>query len=341
MTSAPLPAYPRITDLGGGVTLIDTLHNGHPGTIGVFLLALPDGGHALVETGPGITIPEVSAGLTAAGASLTDLRYVLVTHIHLDHAGAAGAIARLSGAELIVHEVGAPHLIDPSRLMASATRVYGDALAGLWGTMEPAPAATVRAVAGGERLALGGLRVDVHYTPGHASHHVSYLTGDGTLFAGDVAGVLLAGCPIIRPALAPPELDLEAAENSLATLRALRPDRMLLTHFGPVPDVDAHLTAVAQRNRLWEAAVIAGLDAGEDQATLTRRLQALEDRELDEAGVAPGIAARYKQTSDAAMTVGGLSRYLTKFHPERLAAGRAEGEPGGGGVGSGGGDHGA
>jgi len=322
MSRPALPDYPRITDLGGGVTLIDTLHTGNPGTIGVFLLELPDGGTALSETGAGVTLPEVEAGLAAAGASLEDLRYVLVTHIHLDHAGAAGAIVRRSGAELIVHEVGAPHLIDPSRLMASAARVYGDTLEALWGGMEPAPADKVRAVAGGEQLSLGGLTLDVLYTPGHASHHVSYLAGDGTLFAGDVAGVLLGGCPVIRPALAPPELDLEAAEASLAKLRAARPARMLLTHFGQVPDADAHLAAVPARNRQWEAEVIAGLTAGEDAATLTRRMQGVEDRELAAAQVAPGIRDRYKVTSDAAMTVGGLSRYLTKFHPDRLARGQ-------------------
>lgn len=321
MSRAALPDYPRLTDLGGGVTLIDTLHIGNPGTIGVFLLELPEGGNALIETGAGITLPEVEAGLAAAGVAMDDLRYVLVTHIHLDHVGAAGAIVRRSGAELVVHEVGAPHLIDPSRLMASATRVYGDALATLWGGMEPAPADKVRAVAGGERLALGGLNLDVLYTPGHASHHVSYLAGDGTVFAGDVAGVLLGGCPVIRPALAPPELDLEAAERSLATLRAAKPGRVLLTHFGQVPDADAHLAAVQGRNRRWEAEVIAGLDAGEDVAALTRRMEVLEDDELSRAEVAPGIRARYKATSDAAMTVAGLSRYLTKFHPDRLAGG--------------------
>ena len=325
MSRPALPDYPRTTDLGGGVTLIDTLHTGNPGTIGVFLLELPEGGSAIIETGPGVTLPEVEAGLAAAGRSLEDLRYVLVTHIHLDHAGAAGAIVGRSGAQLIVHEVGAPHLVDPSRLMASAARVYGDALDAQWGSMVPAPADKVRAVTGGERLALGGLTIDVLYTPGHASHHVSYLAGDGTLFAGDVAGVLLAGCPVIRPALAPPELDLEAAEASLALLRAARPARMLLTHFGQVPDADAHLAAVPARNRLWESEVIAGLRAGEDAAALTRRMQALEDSELAAAEVAPGIAARYKLTSDAAMTAGGLSRYLTKFHPDRLAGGNGAG----------------
>src|SRR5690606_12837457 len=129
------PDYPRTRDLGGGVTLIDSLHLGNPGTIGVYVLAPPDGGHALVETGPGVTLPAVTAGLAAVGLSVDDLSYVLVTHIHLDHAGAAGALVRLSGARLIVHELGAPHLIDPARLMASATRVYGDDLRRLWGVM--------------------------------------------------------------------------------------------------------------------------------------------------------------------------------------------------------------
>jgi len=324
-TRPALPDYPRVRDLGGGVRLIDTLHLGNPGTIGVYLLDLPGGGHALVESGPGVTLPEVEAGLAAAGVTLYDLSHVLVTHIHLDHAGAAGAISRRSGAELIVHEVGAPHMIDPSRLMASATRVYGDDLQRLWGVMEPVPADRVRAVRGGERLDVGGLAIDVMYTPGHASHHVSYLTGDGTLFAGDVAGVRLGGADVIRPALAPPELDLEAAEESLAALRAAEPDRMLLTHFGPVADADAHLTTVPLRNRRWEAEIIEGLDAGEDHAALTDRMQRLEAAELEAAGVAPGIAERYKITSDAAMTAAGLLRYLTKLHPERLAGGAGAG----------------
>ena len=171
---------------------------------------------------------------------------------------------------------------------------------------------------------LGGFALDVLYTPGHASHHVSYLAADGTLFAGDVAGVRLAGADVIRPALAPPELDLEAVEASIASLRAIRPARLLLTHFGQVPDADDHLANVPVRNRVWEAQIIEGLDAGEDLDALTRRMQALEQRELAEAGVAPGIAERYTITSDAAMTAAGLTRYLTKFHPERLAGGGSD-----------------
>ena len=325
--SVALPDYPRARDLGGDVWALDTLHHGHPGTIAVFLLRLPRGGYALVESGPAVSQPEVEAAMAAAGASLAELRFVLLTHIHLDHAGAAGAIARESGAQVVVHRIGARHMVDPSRLMASATRVYGDALEHLWGIMEPVAEERVRAVEGEERLDLDGLGVRVLYTPGHASHHVGYLLDDGTLFAGDAAGVRLQGASVVRPALPPPDLDLEAAERSLKAMRALRPDRLILTHFGPVVDPVAHLEAVPEANRRWEREFAAGFEAGEDDEALVARIEALEDAELRQAGVPSGIAARYKITSDAAMTVGGLKRYLTKKAERDAADSDSRSEP--------------
>ena len=319
---APLPDYPRARDLGGGVWAVDTLHHGHPGTIGVFVVRLPRGGHALVETGPGVTLPEVVAGLQALGLEPRDLTHVLVTHVHLDHAGAAGALARLTGATVYVHEVGAPHLVDPSRLMASAHRVYGDALGRLWGEMLPVPQPQVVAVADGERLPVGGLEVRVVHTPGHASHHVSYLLPDGTLFCGDSAGVRLPGARVIRPALAPPELDVELKEASVRKQLALEPSRLVLSHFGPVPDARAHLEAYPGVMRAWEAELLRGLAAGEDDGALTARMAAYEDSELEAADVPDGIAHRYKLTSDAAMNAAGLKRYLTKLRPERVEAAR-------------------
>src|SRR5690606_20995186 len=252
----PLPDYPRVRDLGGGVWVIDTLHQGHAGTIGAFLVALPRGGHALVETGPGVTLPEVLAGLEALGLEPRDVTHLLVTHVHLDHAGAAGALARLTGATVVAHEVGAPHLVDPSRLMASAQRVYGDALKRLWGEMVPAPADRVVAVRDGDVVPVGGLAVRVVHTPGHASHHVSYLLPDGTLFCGDSAGVVLPGAAVIRPALAPPELDIELKEASVRKQLALAPSRLVLSHFGPVPDAAAHLQAYPGVMRAWEAELL-------------------------------------------------------------------------------------
>lgn len=318
------PDYPRVRDLGGGVLQLDTGHLGNPGTIAVFAVKLPRGGFALVESGPGSTRASVVTGLQEAGLDPADLRYVLLTHIHLDHAAATGALVAGTGATVIVHELGGRHLVDPSRLMASALRVYGDSLEMLWGHMLPVPEPAVRTVTGGEVLDVGGLRVRVVATPGHASHHVSYLLDDGTLFTGDSAGVRLGGAELLRPALPPPDLDLEAWDASVARMLEAAPERLILTHFGPVEGRDAaerHLRLTPVRNRLWSEHVLAGLNAGEDEAQLVARVRRLEDAELAEAGVLPGIRLRYKVTSDAGMTVGGVSRYYTKLHPERLRSG--------------------
>ncbi len=315
----PPPDYPRVRDLGGGVRQIDTFHHGHPGTIAVFAVSLPSGGYALVESGPAVCRPAVLAALDEAGLAPEDLRFVLLTHVHLDHAGAAAALASAAEATVYVHRVGAPHVADPGRLMASAGRVYGDKLESLWGRMQPLDPGLVKAVDGDERLDLDGLAVTVLYTPGHASHHVSYLLEDGTLFAGDSAGILLQGAGVIRPALPPPDLDLEAYDASLARMRAARPSRLVLTHFGVVDDPDEHLAAVSERNHAWESEVAHGLTAGEDDAALVRRIERLQDAEIESAGTAPGIAGRVKLTSDAQMTVSGLKRYLTRVRPERVA----------------------
>lgn len=315
------PDYPRVRDLGGGVLQLDTMHQGNPGTIAVYAVPLPRGGFALVESGPGSTRAAVLAGLREAGLDPADLRYVLLTHIHLDHAAATGSLAAGTDARVLVHAVGAPHLVDPSRLMASALRIYGDALESLWGTMTPVAASAVTAVEGGEELDVGGLKVRVVATPGHATHHVSYLFEDGTLFTGDSAGVRLPGADLLRPALPPPDLDLEAWEASVERMLESRPERLVLTHFGPVTGASAaadHLRLTVARNRAWAEHVLAGMNAGEEDDALVLRMQRLEDEELAAAGVLPGIRLRYKLTSDAAMTVAGVKRYYLKLHPERL-----------------------
>lgn len=311
--TTPPPDYPRLRDIGGGVLQIDTGHCGNPGTIGVYALPLPSGGFALVESGPASTTSAVQAGLKEAGLNPADLRYLLVTHIHLDHASASGALlAGAPGAKLIVHERGARHMIDPSRLMASAERVYGDQLEPLWGRMQSVNKERVIAVTGGEKVNLGGINVTPIATPGHASHHVSYLLDSGTLFTGDSAGVRLAGSRVIRPALPPPDLDLELWEESLTRMQEAQPERLVLTHFGPINGRDAaqhHLQRVAERNRAWSEHILAGLRAGDDDAQLIEALKRLEDRELAADGALPGVAFRYKLTSDAQMTVAGVKRY--------------------------------
>jgi len=311
------PDFPRARERDG-VWVVDSFHNGLPGTIAVFLVPLPDGGFAMIESGPGSTLENVEAGVAAAGLELADLRTLLLTHIHLDHAGAAGALAARSGSEVVVHTVGAPHLADPGRLLHSARRIYGDAMDDLWGPMQAVPEGRLRAVEGGATLDVGGLEVRVLHTPGHASHHVSYLFPDGTLFTGDSAGIRLPGSPLTRPALPPPELSLEDWEASVARMREAAPRRLMLTHFGEVPQADAHLAALPERNRVWAEEVLLGLRAGEEEPALVERMQRLEDAELDRGGANAGVRLRNKVTSDAAMTVMGASRYWRKRHPERL-----------------------
>jgi len=311
------PDFPRARDVRG-VWVVDTFHNGLPGTIAVFLVPLPEGGFAMVESGPGVTLENVEAGIEAAGLALGDLQALLLTHIHLDHAGAAGALAAATHAEVVVHSVGAPHLADPTRLMKSARRIYGQAMDELWGPMQSVPEQRLRAVDGGETLDIGGLEVRVLYSPGHASHHVSYLLPDGTLFTGDSAGIRLPGSPLTRPALPPPEVSLEDWEASVARMRDARPSRLMLTHFGEVVAADGHLARLPERNRAWSEEVLAGLRAGEDDDALVARVQRLEDAELDRVHANAGVRLRNKVTSDAAMTVMGVSRYWRKHHPERL-----------------------
>jgi len=191
--------------------------------------------------------PEVSSGAVFAALGDEAPRAVLLTHIHLDHAGATGAIVRRwPGVEVWVHERGAGHIIDPSKLVASATRIYGDDMARLWGDIVPVPAENVRILQGGEQQ--GGWRVA--YTPGHAQHHVSYLHEDtGTVFAGDVAGVRIDGGPILPPT-PPPDIDLEAWRASLDAIEAWAPERLAVTHFGTYADVDAHLGELRESIRV-------------------------------------------------------------------------------------------
>jgi len=243
------------------IRTIDVNHRGHPRVIAVYKL-----GDVLIDCGPGSTI---EALLGALGEERP--RVLALTHIHLDHAGAAGALVeRFPELEVWVHERGAPHLVDPAKLLASATRLYGDDMDHLWGTMVPVPAANVRVLHGGERVG----PLEVAYTPGHASHHVSYWHAQtATAFAGDVAGVRISPSEYILPPTPPPDIDLEAWQQSIARLRAWSPRHIALTHFGTFDDVGPHLDrisrgleVVAQRARTMTLEEFAQA-AGEDVAS--------------------------------------------------------------------------
>jgi glyoxylase-like metal-dependent hydrolase (beta-lactamase superfamily II) len=240
------------------VRLLDLHHLGNERVIGSYLLETADG-PALNDCGPSTTIPGLKAGLAAHGLELHDVRHLLLSHIHLDHAGAAGALVREhQGLQVHVSEIGAPHLIDPRRLESSARRLYGEAFDTLWGELAPVPEENVHVV--GERV----LGFDCFRSPGHASHHVCYLDpAEGTLLAGDAAGVRIQPASFVLPPTPPPDIDLEAWERTLLEIERRAPQRLALIHFGVADDVDRHLAELRERLGRWAERVRDGL--GEEE----------------------------------------------------------------------------
>ena len=309
---------PGITDLGHDVYEIDTRMAGYPGITAGYLI-LGDR-PCLVETGTAPSAPVVRDALAALGVGPADLATVVVTHIHLDHAGGAGDVAALyPGAEVVVHERGARHLADPSRLMASARQVYGAALDRLFGTMRPTPAERIRAV--GERGSVdlgGGRRLESHYSPGHAKHHVGLIdTVSGDLYVGDAAGVYIPETGDLRPGTPPPDFDLETALGSLRIFAALGPQRLLFSHYGPVPDVPQTLERAAEEINVWVAetrrAHAAGLDLDHAVAMVherTRQRYAVFGPDAD-----PAVAARFEAVSGTASSVAGIMHWLDQEKP--------------------------
>ena len=284
------------------------LHFGEPGTIAAFLLQSGDG-PVLIETGPDSTYPTLVNQLSAAGVSPEQVRHVLLTHIHLDHAGAAWRLAGL-GATVHVHPAGASHLADPAKLLTSARRIYGERMETLWGRLEAIPSARLRVVADGEVLRIGGLHLEALHTPGHATHHIAYLT-DGMVFTGDVAGVRMAGGPVVPPC-PPPDIDLEAWRASIARLRALDADILYLTHFGPVADVGGHLHDLEWSLRSYASWVREKLHRGVDEAALVPLLEAYTEGFLSAQGCEEAALERYALANPAFMSVAGLGRYWRK-----------------------------
>jgi glyoxylase-like metal-dependent hydrolase (beta-lactamase superfamily II) len=239
------------------VQLLDLHHLGHERSVGCYLLDTEDG-LALFDCGPTTTIPALESGLGEHGVQLADIRHLLLSHIHLDHAGAAGVLVRAHPQlEVHVSAIGAPHLVEPERLERSARRLYGDAFDTLWGELAPVPEANVHIV--GDHV----LGLDCFPTPGHASHHVSYLDRDGTLYAGDAAGVRIQPGRVVLPPTPPPEFDLDVWQRTLEELERRDPDRLALIHFGVVDDPQPHLAELRLELYDWAAYVRGG--ATEDE----------------------------------------------------------------------------
>lgn len=252
--------------------LIDLLHQGVPRAIASYLL--PGDEPALVDCGPAACIPALEAGLAEHGLELMDVRHVVLTHVHLDHAGAAGTLVRRHpGLRVHVGEIGAPHLIDPGKLERSARRVWGDRFDVLWGELAPVPEENLSVV--GDRC----LGMDALPTPGHAAHHVSYLDPDGTCYSGDATGVRIAPASHLLPVAPPPDVDLEAWDRTLAELGRRSPARLCLPHFGIFDDVPDHLARMRDRLAVWAEAVESGVTEDEFIAGAEAELEAAVDPE--------------------------------------------------------------
>jgi glyoxylase-like metal-dependent hydrolase (beta-lactamase superfamily II) len=308
-------------DAAPGIRAIDTNMFGRSGLTSAYLVEAAQ--PAIVETGPTTSVDEVGEGLGALGIGPGDLAHIVVTHIHLDHAGGAGALAsRYPGATVWVHERGAPHLAEPDRLVASAARIYGsDRLLELFGPVNPVPADRLRAVDDGARILLGDRELEVSYTPGHAGHHVA-LVDDRTraAFVGDAMGVLLPDVRVLRPATPPPEFDLELAVDSVERIRAATPSLILFSHFGPASEVTELCDMAIDRLRRWTGIAEEALRDTGELPEVVRRLRA-DTEAIDVGGEDRTDAVRYDFLSSYEMNAMGLIRYLTRDRsgtPRRL-----------------------
>jgi glyoxylase-like metal-dependent hydrolase (beta-lactamase superfamily II) len=291
--------------------LIDLLHLGDPQIIGAYLL-LGDQ-PALIDPGPSSTLGNLEDGLAAQGLALGDIQTILLTHIHLDHAGATGTLLRrYPHLRVHVHERGAPHLVAPERLVRSAARLYGAEMDRLWGSILPVPEQSISVLAGGETLQLGRRTLQVYDAPGHAAHHVIYFEQHSrAAWIGDSGGVCRPSVPMARPAAPPPEVDIEAWQRTLDTLRALDPSVLLLTHFGPAYQPAAYIEDYRAALLLWAASVQAGLASGEDEEAQIARLSQLAQTSLGSAASAED-ARLYEHASSTVLSWHGLARYWRK-----------------------------
>ena len=294
---------------------IDLQFRGSPRVIATALLDGP-GGLTLIDPGPTSCLPALEAGLRGRGLTLRDVRTLLLTHIHLDHAGATGTILeRVPNIRVYVHERGAPHMIDPAKLLASATRLHGDQMDTLWGAFQPVPASQITALAGGERLEMGGTSIRVAYTPGHAKHHVSFLDErSGMAYVGDTGGVHVTGDYLLAPT-PPPDIDIEAWQESVNVIDAWQPVSLFLTHFGPVTPARAHLaqfrTTLTSQTELVRQLIQAGGPEEEQVRQFVERLRADARKGLPEREArATELAAPFDQLWQ------GLARYWHKKRNE-------------------------
>ena len=305
--------------LGIGLDYIDLKFLGSAEIIATVLIQGPDG-VAIIDPGPSSTLPVLRSSLSARGFSPRDVRAILLTHIHLDHAGATGTLAaECPHADVYVHEKGAPHLADPSKLLSSAQRLYGDDMDRLWGDVRPVPEERLRVLSEGSletqgalRLSIVGHEIEWAYTPGHAWHHVSYFAPEaGIAFVGDTAGICRPSGRVVLPPTPPPDIDLEAWRASTSRILAWHPEQLFLTHFGPQPAPRVHFNDLWTRMEEWSQRVRALLDQPGTDADRAQRFTNEVMAELTRA-TSRDEAVAYARAGRFDFSWAGLARYWRK-----------------------------
>jgi glyoxylase-like metal-dependent hydrolase (beta-lactamase superfamily II) len=299
-------------NLAPEASILDLNFCGYTEGIASFILE-GDGQIALVDCGPSSCLPTLRAQLAVRGLSVKDLSAILLTHIHFDHAGASGTLIRENpNLAVYVHEIGAKHLNDPSRLLKSAARLWGDSLQQIFGEFVPVPTENIHILNGGEDFNIAGRKIEVAYTPGHAAHHVSYFDqSTGTAFTGDVTGLRLPGFDFVAPLTPPPDIDLDAWDRSLAEIEKRNPARVFLTHFGPYENVREHLRQTREGLHRWAgraSGILAGGAGEEDQ--LARFVE--QGRQEYIRRLPAEAAVKYATGANAALSWQGLARYWRK-----------------------------
>lgn len=275
----------------------------------------------LFDTGPESTFDNIAEQLREAGVSAKDVRHIFLSHIHFDHAGAAWRFAEL-GATIYVHPRGAPHLIDPTRLIDSATRIYGDDMEKLWGQFAPIAEQSVKVMNDMDVVRVAPFEVRAIATPGHASHHNIYQWADN-VFGGDVAGVRLGEGPPVPP-FVPPELDIESWLESIRKIRALDAKKLFLPHFGPIEgSVSVHLDALEERIHRWSLWFRDRIRAGHDEEDLIPAFAEYVTEELRAAGATEDLVHDYECADPSFMAVSAAVRYWRKHHPEAVSRGES------------------
>ncbi len=299
---------PRVIELGEGRRLLDLDFRDTEGLVAAYLLPEEEG-WTLIETGPSTCRDALMAGISAAGVEPAEVRHVFVTHIHLDHAGGVGGLVdALPRATFYAHELGVPHLLDPTRLVASARRAWGAAADPLWGPILPVAAPRLVALRGGESFPIRGGRLSALATPGHARHHLAFFdSAIRGVFTGDGAGVRLERSDRVRPAVPPPDLDLDQLFASVEAMRQLDPARVLYSHFGPSPDGAADLARYRAVVEAWRDVALAAARERPEVGYITERLRA---NDLSDHPGPAGSGERSALVSGYELAAAGFLRYF-------------------------------